>query len=296
MSEQQTPAAADTPNPTPNSPTDQAAAPAAPAAAGAEEPYFASWADDLKVSPVLGKYKSAEDVARALIAAENRLGTPADQLVRLPKAPDDKDGLAAVYKALGAPDAPEGYKIAVEGISDTDKAAVESFVRDMHAQGPFPPQFLAAATGWWAQEVARQDAEATQALANQRAAGEAELQQEWGGAYQQRTTEIGALIAELGGEALAKELNASNLGDSPALARLLSKVVEMRAEPGPVGDAQRAEMPGRSMTAQEGRAYQLRLEADQQKMAALMDGSHPQHAAVVEERNRYLAAQAPRTS
>ena len=297
MSDQQPQNTGDTQNPNPNSQTDAAAAAAAATggapAAGAEgdKPWYDGFQPELKSWTGLAKYKGPEDLALALKSAEGRLGVPADQLVRLPKTPDDKEGLAAVFKALGAPDTPEGYQFTLpENLAETDKAAVQSFAKHMHEATMAPPSVLSAAVEWWTGEVARQEEAATAELAQLRTAGETKLKEAWGAAFDQRKTEVGALITELGGEDLAKELNASTLGDHPALAMALAKVVDMRAEPGPAGDGQRAVPAGRQMTPDQARAARLEMEADPVKMAALMDAAHPQHTAVVEQRNRLLAA------
>ena len=286
----------DTPTQPPAGSTDNPAPPPADAGAG-EKPWFDGLPDDLKNWTGLAKYKSLPDAITAMKAAESKLGAPPDQLLRLPKTPDDKEGLAAIFKALGAPDSPDGYQFKLpENLAEADKAAVAGFAKHMHEAGPFPPSVVSAAVNWWTAEVARQEEAAQAELATMKAAGEAQLREAWGAAYDQRTKEVGALISELGGEALVKELNASTLGDHPALAMALAKVVEMRAEGGPSGDGQRADISSGVMTPQQARAHRLEMEADAEQMKALMDASHPQHKAVVEKRNRFFAAEGGRAA
>ena len=62
-------------------------------------------------------------------SAEQKLGVPADQLLRLPKDDNDAEGFKAIMSKLGAPETPDGYGIKVQdGQSD---------------------EFLKTATGWF---------------------------------------------------------------------------------------------------------------------------------------------------
>ncbi|WP_397402708.1 hypothetical protein [Phenylobacterium sp.] len=286
----------ETPNPTPNSGTEAAPNPApAPAgASGDDAPWHASLPDDLKSQPGVLRHATMADAIQAGIAAEKRLGVPADQLVRLPTKPDDKEAYGAIYKALGAPDAADGYKLDLTGASDDDVATVTEFTKAMHEAGPFPPAFLQAAANWYRAETAKAaEAQAAEDAALTKAA-ETELRTEWGAAYDTTLKEIGKLITDLGGERLAQELDLdSKVGSSPELARFLKKVLDKQAEGGPTADGQRADVGGGAMTPSQAYAARAALEGDPVKGAALMNKSHPQHAAVVEERNRYLAFENP---
>lgn len=279
---------------------DAAAAAAAAAAAGAggdqgggeAKPWYetAGLPDDLKNQPGVMRHKDLTDAIQAGLAAEKRLGVPANELLRLPKNAEDKEGVTAIYKALGAPDTPDGYKIAWEGATDEDKAVVGEFAKFMHEKGPFPPDALAAAAEFWRGKVSAEDEAYAKASEEARAAGEAALRTEWGAAFDQRKTEIAKLMTDLGGEALTKELNADTaLGNSPALARFLAKIVDMRAEGGPSADAQNADVGQKPMTPGQARMNLAVFEGDELKMKALMDDSHPQHKVAVEERNRLIA-------
>jgi hypothetical protein len=280
---------------------DAAAAAAAAAAAGGAggeggeaAPWYSELPDDLKASQLVLRSKTLVDALTAGNAAEKRLGVPANELIRLPTKPEDVEGLKAVYKALGAPDTPDGYKIDWEGSTDEDKAVVGEFAKFMHEKGPFPPAALAAAAEFWRGKISAEDEAFAKADEAAKATTEAALRAEWGAAYDQRKTEIGKLITEIGGEDVAKELNADSvLGNSPALAKMLAKIVDMRAEGGPSGDGQTAVVGDRKMTPGQARVNLAALEGDERKSKALFDAEDPMHAAVVEERNKLLAMANP---
>lgn len=229
---------------------------------------------------------------RALVAATKKLGVPADQLLRTPTDPNDKSQYEAIYKALGAPDKPDGYQIDLgQGATDADKAVAQAFAAHMHAEGPFPPQAVAAAAAFWQKQVADQTAADLQAAADATKAAETELRTAWGAAYDQNKAAIGKLLADHGGPDLVKELDASGFGDSPKLAQFLAKLVDKMAEPGPTADGQNADTP-KVMTPGQAKAARLALEGDPVKSRALHDAAHPQHKAVVDERTRYFELEA----
>lgn len=260
---------------------------------GDNPPWYAGLPDDLKGQQIVLRHKDLPDAITSLVAAEKRLGVPANQLVRLPANAEDTAAVQAIYKALGAPETAEGYKIDLAGATDADKAVVGEFAKHMHEKGPFPPAALSAAAEFWHGKVKAQDEADLAAAKAATEAGDAALKTEFGPAYAQKVKEIGALIKEMGGDALAKELNETNLGDSPELAKLLAKVVDMRAESGPSGDGPNADVGGRQMTPGQARVALAELEGDEAKRKALMDGSHPQHKAMVDLRQKLLLAANP---
>lgn len=296
MSEARNPNPTDTPNPTPTSGTE--AAPNSPPAPGGDNgeaaPWHAALPDDLKSQPAVTRHKTLIDAIQAGIAAEKRLGVPADQLLRVPTKPDDKEAFGAIYKALGAPETADGYRLDLTGASEDDVATAKAFASAMHEQGPFPPAFLQAATSWYLAEASKAaEAQAAEDAAAATAA-ETALKTEWGAAYDTTVKEIGKLVAELGGQELADELDLnSKIGSSPALAKFLKKIVDAKAESGPTGDGQRGQQGTGVMTPGEAKHARAALEGDPVKGLALRDRQHPMHASVVDERTKLLAMEYP---
>ncbi len=242
------------------------------------------------------RHASLEDAIRAAVGAEKRLGVPADQLMRLPTKPEE---YADVYRKLGAPETPEGYKIGLpEKATEADKALATKFAQTMFEKGPFPPQFVAAAVDFINGETLAGMEEQETAAKDRAQAGEALLQKALGAKFDPEMKAVGKLLAdydaeiakELGVEpgGLAAELNAEGKGDNPRLMLMLQKISERLAEPGGVEGQGRGDGGKGGMTPAQAKAARLNLESDPVKGAALFDNSHSMHKSVLEERRRLI--------
>lgn len=259
----------------------------------AETPFYESFTDaKLKESPVVLRHKTVEDLARSLTAAESKLGVPADQLIRKPTKPEEYPD---VYRALGAPEKPEDYKIGLpDKATDADRALADRFGKAMFEKGPFPPDFVKAAVDFINGETLASDAELEAAQTQRKTEGEAFLKKELGAAYDPEMKAVGKLLADLGGEELAKELDASGLGDNPRLLLALHKVVEKLGEPGDLKGGNAGTGGSAPMTPGQAKAARITLENDPVKGPALRDSGHAMHKAVVDERRRLFQLEAGR--
>jgi hypothetical protein len=86
------------------------------------------WLDGMGVSK-LGEKDALAKIIPMYRNAEQKLGFPSDQLLRLPKDESDVDGFRAIMTKLGKPETPDGYGLTVP---------------DGH-----PDAFLKTATGWF---------------------------------------------------------------------------------------------------------------------------------------------------
>jgi hypothetical protein len=140
------------------------------------------------------------DVLKSYTALEKLLG--GDKVV-LPKGDDDKDGLDRIYKALGRPDAPDGYKLPVpEG---QDGAFAGEAAKWFHDAGLSPKQATALAANWNGFAAQAQQA-AAKAFDVKGAQDMGDLKTEWGDKFESNmemarraTAQFGLSPAELGG-------------------------------------------------------------------------------------------------
>jgi hypothetical protein len=250
--------------------------------------------DDLKGSLTVTRHSNLADLVNSAVAAEKRLGAPADQLLRLPTKDEEiPDFAKAVYQRLGAPETADGYKLEWEGQSDDDKAMAGKFAAFMFDKaGAPPPAVLAAAAEFWRGEVAAAEAADAAAITANAAEAETKLKAEYGAKYDDAVKAVGKVVAELGGQELADELDLGGGGNNPALFRLLHKFSEKLIEGGGPGPGN-PDVGKAAMTPSEAYAARSALEGDDKKRKALMDKSDPMHAAVVEERNKYLRFENP---
>ncbi len=252
--------------------------------AGDPPPWYEALPDDLKGEKTILRHANLEDAVRALVGAEKRLGVPADQLVRLPTKPEEMGDL---YRKLGAPETPDGYKIELpENASDEDKAAARSFAEHMHKSGPFPPGFVEAALQWNNQQAEAASEALAKAQEADKAEGEAFLKKELGAAYDPEMAAVGKLLNDLGGKELMEELRTKGFGSNRQLMLALHKVVERVGEPSTLeGNRDARDAPGR-LTRGQAKAALETLENDPLKGKALRDSSHPMHKSVLAERTR----------
>lgn len=271
-----------------------AGAAGAGAAAGAATPsWWEAFPDDLKASPNVTRYKSPEEAARALDIATKRLGTPAEQLLKIPTKPDDEAGWSELYGKLGKPATAADYQLTLDDTaSDADKAFVEKF-REVAHKANFSQSQMAAAIGYLNETTAAAVKADGEAQAAKAAEVTAALNTEWGAKAPIYAREIPKLIEELGGKDAIAALNADGMGSSKALLQLLAKVSDMRAEPGKLPGGGAAPADTGAMTPAQASAARQVLEGDPEKSKALWDNTHPMHAAIVAERNKLFALEHP---
>lgn len=283
----------DTTNNTPSGDSSQTTTPNdQTGATGSDAPFYATWPDDLRGYQSIVNAKSPEDVGRMLVAAEKRLGVPADRLLTLPDKPEDAEAWSKVWNALGRPESPDGYGVQLgEGATDADKAFMDKFVQKAHAAGA-NKAVIAASVEVFNEMV--QQAHEQQAEADKQAAQHAldVTAKAWGAKAEVYKAEIPKLLetigAELKIEGLVDKLNAAGLGNSPELLQVFAAITDKFAE--------QESLPGggrdggdTKLTPDQAKAARRALENDPEKSVALRDRNHKDHAAVMQERNRLLS-------
>jgi stage V sporulation protein SpoVS len=161
-----------------------------PASTVENQPASGAWAESLdgELKPWvsgMGLDKLPADQALAKVlpmyrGAEQKLGVPADQIIRLPGKDAKPEDWRAVYSKLGAPDKPEGYEISAPEGGDPEfaKTAATWF----HELG-VPKSMAGALAGKWNEHVAAMQAK-QEGMWNQRFDQEvAELKGEWKNDY-----------------------------------------------------------------------------------------------------------------
>ncbi|MBO9502518.1 hypothetical protein [Brevundimonas sp. A19_0] len=255
---------------------------------GEDAPFWEGLPDDLKKEKSLTRWSTVEELARAALAAERRLGVPADQLVRLPTNDEER---AAVYGKLGAPDSAEGYKIELpKEATDEDRALADRFANHMFKAGPFPPDVVKASVDFMNAEMEAQAKAEADAFEEAKTSGAALLKKELGAAYDPEMKAVGKWLLEEGGEDLKAELDRTGLGNSPRLMLFLHKAMDARGEPQTLEGGNRGTTPTGKVSPAQARAALQTLESDPVKSKALFDNGHSMHKTVVAERARLLRA------
>ena len=232
-------------------------------------------------------FKSPEELAKGYVSLEKRFGVDPARRIDLPADPNDKDGMRAVYARLGLPESPDKYGLALDDkATDADKAMLGDFTKAAHELG-LPADMAKGVMGFWMAKVAEANAAAEAAQTAQASAGVEALKKAWGLAYEPKLKEIGRALSTYGDPELQKALEGDAIGRFPNLAQMLGKMLDRMAEPGGAGGLSgEAAGADRAMTPDQAKAELRKLESDPVKGKALRERDHPQHKAVVAERNR----------
>jgi hypothetical protein len=261
------------------------------AGGGVAQPFYEAFTDaNLKTSPVVQRYKTVEELAAGYVSLEKRFGIDPNRRIDLPADPADAKAMREVFEKLGAPKDAEGYGFKLDDkATDADKALVGGYTKVAHELGLSVNQ-AKGLMEFMDGQVKADAAANTEAMTQRGVEGKAALETEFGKAFEPRLREIRALVTKEGEPELAKALEGDNAYQYPNLVKLLGKVLDRMAEPGSAG-GQSGDAAGddRALTPSQALGAVRALEADPIKGKALLDKTHPQHKAVVEERVRLLA-------
>lgn len=82
--------------------------------------------------------EALQEAVKSYNEVEKHLGVPREQIVRMPKDANDKEGWAAFHKRMGVPDTKEGYdfsKVKFADGSELDEQFVNQMRDSLHARG-----------------------------------------------------------------------------------------------------------------------------------------------------------------
>lgn len=163
----------------------------------------ADWPEDWRAKMVgedkdalkaIERYKSPQDVAKALREAQKKISSGQTK----PELPKDatEEQIAAYRKEIGVPDKPEGYLAALPNglvIGEADKPIADSFLAAAH-ESNMPPEFVGKALDWYYGLKEKQAAEEQQTILDRRRAAQDELRAEWGAEFRANVNSITAFL------------------------------------------------------------------------------------------------------
>ena len=235
-------------------------------------------------------YKSPDDLARAYLAAESKIGAKGVVVPGEKATPADWD---AFYAALGRPEAADKYEIKPAADLKPDPEREKAFRERAHKAGLTPRQ----AAALYADEETARVAEARKA-ADATVAADAALKQEWGAQYDAQIDRAKAAVPLVFGDKFEearhlKLADGSYALDNPLILRGLAKIGELTGEAG--GDPREARLTGGATTPDAARAEIQKLTADKEFQGAFLNSRHPEHGQAIARMQRLqaLAEQAP---
>jgi hypothetical protein len=194
---------------------------------------------EIRTDGAFASIKSLEDLARGYHGYAKKFGVPNEQLVRLPAGDDDKEGHAALRKALGVPEAPDKYDFrdpAPETGAKIDAELKTWFGTKAHELGLSNKQAAQLYDAW---NGLMGDRAKAGSEAQTKAATEATalLRKEWGQAFEAKLELAGQALKHYGGDEVASFLREQNLHNDPRIVRMFAKLGDNLAADGLLGRA-----------------------------------------------------------
>lgn len=197
--------------------------------------------------------------------------------VRIPGADAKPEDIAKFHQKLGVPDSPDKYNLKMPEIpGGWDEAQVKPVLAEIHKLGLTPAQ-AQGVVGLYAKTVQ----EAYGRFDTDRKTAAETLKTEWGATYEKNLALAQRVVLEFSGQESLDLLDASGLGNHPALIKLFAKVGEILAEDGVIsGDVEGVP------TEEEAQRKVNEILAD--RTNAYWKKEHPGHEAAVQEVNRLI--------
>jgi hypothetical protein len=195
------------------------AAPAAPASAPAAEVkgiWPENWRetvskDDAKMLQRLGRYGSPEDVAKALIAAQNRIAS--GELKPVLGKDASPEELKEWRQAHGIPEAPDKYDLGKDvKIDEQDKPLFDVIMKAAHTSNQTPEQVKATvkALSSVKEAIAEHQEKQDQTFKQQ---GEDALRSEWGNEFRRNINLVHGLLDGSGSQQMKEDVLSARLSD-----------------------------------------------------------------------------------
>jgi hypothetical protein len=246
----------------------------ASAAPAASVGFFDSLPEDLRAEPSLRNFTDPVSLAKSYVHAQRMIG--ADK-IPLPGKSATEDEWRQVYKRLGAPDSAKGYdfKVGADVMRDTEIEAFRTAAFEAGLNSKQAGRIAQFLEGTVTQSRAAME-EGADAV---RYAGEQELRQEWGQAFDQQVQLAHkAAVTFLGNTDLLDSVELADgrlLGDHPAIVKMFANLAKEIGEDNLLGDASEL-----VMTPAEA---QNKISEMTRQGTPYWDKFHPEHRAYVDE-------------
>lgn len=201
--------------------------------------------------------------------------------------PGDKatpEEISNFYRALGRPEKPEDYAVNLpEGVTEAqlDKARIDSWRKELHAQGLTKKQAEAVIAGAIKEEFGAVTAK-TQQRATEMQNWELGLKQELGAKYDETVNFARLGLREFGNDNILAVLESSGLGSHPEVVKMFAAIGQKLSD-----DKARGGQGLPSVNSPEAAQHALNVfNQNEDNVKALFDRKHPRHEQVKAERTK----------
>lgn len=184
--------------------------------------------EDLRAEKSLASFKDLGSLAKSYLESQKMIGGS----IRLPKPdapPEERQKfLDDLYGKLGRPESPDKYEIGTPTLPEGvpwDGEMQKEFLGVAHKAGLNSEQ-AAALLEWYAGKTVT----AVEGMAQATVQVAETLKKEWGAQYDRNLALAQRVVSHLGGPDVLQTLDASGLGNDPALIRLFARVGRVMAE------------------------------------------------------------------
>tara|TARA_X000001382_G_scaffold106272_1_gene81643 strand:- start:36 stop:878 length:843 start_codon:yes stop_codon:yes gene_type:complete len=233
----------------------------------------ASLSDEIRADKSLENINDIESLAKSYVHAQKLVGT---DKIPVPNKHATEDDWNAVYKRLGRPDTPDGYKFNLPEDQKVDENGLKVFADHAHKLGLLPNQAEGLVKFYnEMQSNQLQEADSTALAGRQKAMDE--LQSEWGAAYKQKVDQANNVVASVFPQGFMSTnlADGTKLGDHPAVIKAFADLASKMGED--------------KIPQAEGPTYLTPKQIDkeiatlQAPGSAYWDKNHPNHGIAVEE-------------
>lgn len=183
---------------------------------------FASLAQEKSLETFKGKdwAEVGPSLARAFVETKKLVGAK-PPAIKIPDEHSTPEEVAAYRKAIGVPDAPDGYRITrpEAALSEWDEAAEQQFLGEMHKLGT-PPHVVQAVLNWYGQYLSEQQ----RGWHREAEAATQELRRDWGPDLAANVGVANRAIQQYGGDALVDLFAQNGMGRHPLVIKTFAAI------------------------------------------------------------------------
>tara|TARA_R100001443_G_scaffold2676_4_gene8765 strand:- start:6263 stop:7108 length:846 start_codon:yes stop_codon:yes gene_type:complete len=199
--------------------------PAEVAEGGSGNSFMEMIPEELREHPSLSPIKDVGNLARSYVNAQRLIGS---DKVPLPKNPTEED-LDNIYSKLGRPETPQGYELPVDGNVITEEVAAQ--YADIAHNLRLTPQQAQGVLDYYKSTVQQTSEGLVEQAEKQAEKTAAELQKEWGQAFEQKVTAAKDIVEQFGGSDLLqmKLEDGTLIGNHPAFIKAFAAMGDFKS-------------------------------------------------------------------
>lgn len=254
----------------------QVTEPVAQAPVNEREQFLSSLPEEYRQDPTFANFKNWNDVAKSYHNAAKMVGMDKSQILALPKD-DSPEGWEPLYKAIGRPDAPDGY--GYDKYKDViPPEELGEYAKLAHQSGMGAKQFDAI-VGKFVEQTNAFKAQQEAQMQQQVSEWQETVKKEYGAAYDEKINFAQKAVEKFGLSDVIKQN--PEIFENPAIIKAFVAIGEKTSE-GMVLST--GEVSHGRLAPAEALMEIAKMQSDSATVKILTDKSHPQHQFMIKKR------------